>query len=102
MGDAKSLLLEFSKKYDISFPIYIDMSRASYELFEFPVQLGIGISTILRPNNTLIRAFDKGQHRDPYYNKVEKILFDNGEIAFKNIAQKAGEHRDLEEILSGL
>lgn len=101
MGDANSAM-EFSKKYDISFPIYIDMSRASYELFEFPVQLGIGISTIFKAKQHFDRGFRQGATQGSVLQQGGEILFDNGEIAFKHIAQKAGEHRDLEEILSGL
>ena len=101
MGDSKSAL-EFSQKYDISFPIYIDMARSSYELFEFPVQLGIGISTIFKAKQHFDKGFRQGVTQGSVLQQGGEILFDNGDIVFKNIARKAGEHRDLEDILSCL
>jgi peroxiredoxin len=98
MGDPKSVL-KFSQKYNISFPIYIDMSRSSYELFEFPVQLGIGLSTIFKAKKHFDKGFRQGSPQGSVLQQGGEILFDDGEIHFKNIAQRAGEHGDLEEIL---
>ena len=61
------------QKYNDTFPIYIDMSRASYELFGFPVQLGIGISTIFKAKQHFDKGFRQSVTQDPSYNKVERF-----------------------------
>ena len=90
------------QKYDISFPIYIDMARSSYELFEFLCPIGYWHLYDFKAKQHFDKGFRQGSTQGSVLQQGGEALFDNGGIAFKNIAQKAGEHRDLEEILSSL
>ena len=101
MGTPK-LASEFIRNHNITFPIYIDLYRNSYELFEFPVKFGLGLRTIFKAKQSYEQGFRQGNIQGMAFQQGGEILFDNGEIAFKHIAKMAGEHKDLEELLDGL
>ena len=92
---------DFKEQFNINFVLYTDPKRETYKAFGFPKGVGIGFKTVASGFSLFSKGHRQGITAGDPLQQGGEILFDsNGVILLKNIADMAGEHMPIDNLLT--
>ncbi len=96
---APAMAEEFSRKFKISYPLFTDPQRETYQALGMKTKLGFSLKTPLYVGRALRNGFlQGGVQGSPFQQGGEALISSQAEILWSRISNEAGSHASDEEI----
>ena len=90
---------DFSEKFKISYPLFTDPQRQTYQAHGMKTKLGFSLKTPFYIGRALRNGFWQGRTQgSPFQQGGEALISRQGEILWSRICCQAGSHASDEEI----
>jgi len=94
---------DFSGKFKISYPLYTDPQRKTYQALGMKTKLGLSFKTPLHATRAMRNGFFQGRTQgSPFQQGGEALISSQGEILWSRVSDEAGSHASDEEIRSAI
>ena len=90
----------FVEQFDISYPVYADPKRLTYQHMGFKRAFGLGFSSIGHATRASRGGYRQGPVQgDPWQQGGEALFSQSGELLWSHSSKMAGAHAEPEDIL---
>ena len=90
---------DFAAQFSITFPLYTDPTRETYQQMGWDRRIGIGAKSVKQGWNAWKEGFRQGKTQgDPWQQGGEAIILQDGSSWWSHPANEAGTHCSIDEL----
>jgi len=90
---------DFAEQFNISYPLFTDPQRKTYQALGMKTKFGLGLRTPLHIARAMRNGFLQGRIQgSPFQQGGEALISSQGEILWSRISNEAGSHASDQEI----